>query len=325
MRAVTNVAGERGPTLRVCDVPDPKPGPQDVLVRVRAAGVNRADLRRRQQHFPVQAGTPEIAGLEIAGEIVAVGIRVKGFRPGDRIMAMANGGYAELAAIDHRIVLRVPSDMGWVEAAAVPVLYQTAFDAVCTNGKLRRGETVLIHAVSSGAGLACLQMAKARGAGMVLGTSTSAKKLARLRDLGLDVGIDSQTESFAEVTRQKTADRGANLVIDNVGRGVLAGTMACTALGARIVSVGRMGGQTDQIDLDLLALRRLSLIGVTFRTRSIAEKAQIRRRFEAEVMPDIAAGRLRPVIDRTFPLDQALEAQTYMASNAHLGKIILTV
>jgi NADPH:quinone reductase-like Zn-dependent oxidoreductase len=215
--------------------------------------------------------------------------------------------------------------MGWVEAAAVPILYQTAFDAVCTNGRLRKGETVLIHAVTSGAGFAALQMAKAFGAAKVLGTSTSPHKLAKLRELGLglDVGIDSKSQDFAEIARHETGDKGVHLVIDNIGRGVLAGTMACTALKARIVSVGRMGGFTDQIDLDLLAFKRLSLIGVTFRTRSIAEKMTIRRLFEAKVMPDIASGRLKPVIDRTFPLDQALDAQAYMASNAHLGKIVL--
>jgi len=323
MKAVCNVPGADGPTLALRDLPDPVPGPREILVRVRAAGLNRADLRRSQQHFPVRPGVPQIAGLEVAGEVVGMGERVTGFRLGDGVMAMANGGYAELAAIDHRIALPVPPGTGWAEAAAIPVLYQTAFDAVCTNGRLRRGETVLVHAVSSGVGIACLQVAKLMGAGMVLGTSRSPHKIARLRALGLDRGIDPAAEDFAAVIRKETKDRGADLIIDNVGRGVMAGTLGCAALKARIVSVGRMGGVADEIDLDLLALKRLSLIGVTFRTRTIAEKAAIRRRFQAAVLPQIAAGRLKPVIDRHFPLDQALAAQAHMASNAIFGKVVL--
>jgi len=323
MKAVFVVDGPDGKkTLRVGDAPSPEPGPNDLLVAVRAAGLNRADLQRRQQHF-ASAGGAYIAGLEAAGEVIGMGCAVTGFAIGDRVMAMVNGGYAEQAIVDHRIAIRVPARCNWVDAAALPTLFLTAHDALVTNGRLRAGENVLIHAASSGVGLAALQLARFFGAGKILGTSGSSAKLARLRDLGLDVGIDHTQSDIAQAAAAATGEAGVHVVLDNVGRGTLAASLQVTALGGRIVSIGRMGGSKDEIDLDRLALRRLHLIGVTFRTRTLEDKIAVGQAFLRDCGAALESGALRPVIDRTYPLDEALAAQERMRANAHLGKIVL--
>lgn len=324
MKAVVVVPGPAGPELSVRTVPDPEPGPDDLLVAVRAAGLNRADLARAQQHYAHRA--VDIAGLELAGEVVAVGSGVRGFRSGDRVMAMARDAYAERACVDWRIALPVPDGMGWAEAAATPTWFLTAHDAIATNGRLARGESVLIQAAASGVGIAAVQVAKALGAGRVLGTSSSAAKLDRLKELaGLDVGIDTGAVDTATAVRDATGGAGADLIVDHVGASALAANLQAAALKGRIVSVGRLGGKVGAIDLDLLALKRLHLVGVTFRTRTVEEKAEINRRFTADLWPALAGGTLRPVVSQTLALDAAEEAQRIMRSNAHLGKIVLMV
>lgn len=322
MKAIVIVPGnDSRPTLALQNVADPQPAPTDLLVRVRAAGLNRADLQRRQQHYA--AGPVNIAGLEMAGEVIGVGADVQGFRVGDRIMSQAQGCYAELVKVDYRAAMHVPAAYTWIEAAGIPVIFPTAHDAMVTNGGLTAGATMLVQAVSSGVGVAAIQIGKLIGAGRIYGTSSSTDKLARLAPLGLDRGIDTTCEDFAQVVKAETQEAGVDLIIDNVGRGTLAGHLACAALRARIVTVGRMGGSKDELDLDQLARKRIHLIGVTFRTRSIAEKQEVNRAFVRDLGAALERRQLDPLIHQVYPLDQASQAQETMRANKHLGKLVL--
>ena len=329
MRAMMIVPREKEGTLELQEVPEPKPQPGQLLIRVKATGLNRADLAQRRGLYPTPSttstNTPTIAGLEAAGEVAALGEGVTGFDVGDRVMSMCFGGYAEYVAVDHRVVVRVPERLSWQEAAAIPVAYMTEHDALITNARLQAGESVLINAASSGVGVAAIQIAKLFGATPVIGTSGAAEKLKTLASLGLNLGINYRTENFADAVLKATAGKGVNIIIDHVGGPQLPDNLRCLALQGRLVSVGRLGGNNGELNLDFLALRRLHLIGVTFRTRTMEERADIARRFAADVLPALADGRLRPVVDRAFPLQEALAAQEYMASNTQIGKIVLTV
>ncbi|MDB5570544.1 MAG: hypothetical protein JWN93_1727 [Hyphomicrobiales bacterium] len=323
MKAIVNAKGPNGPTLELRDVPDPTPGPFDLLVGVKAVGLNRAELSR-----PIpkpEDPAANVAGMEMAGEVLAVGASVQGFKPGDRVMSMTTKAYAEKALADSRIAMQVPASLSYVEAAAVPVFFSTGHDALVSNGELRAGEAVLIAGVAAGVGVAMMQIAKALGAQTVVGTSRDASKLARLKALGLDLGVQSGVDDLVAACMDATGSRGVDVIVDNVGAGMLAQLMAAAAVKARIVSVGRLGGKTDQIDLDLVALKRMKLIGVTFRTRSLDEKIEISRRVTADLGGHFESGRIKPLVDRTFAFDQALSAQETMRSNAHLGKIVLTL
>ena len=320
MRAVVVEPGEKSPTLAIREVPDPRPSPQDLLLRVRAIGLNRAELARA---LPAP-GKINIVGMEAAGEVIAVGAEVKGFAVGDRVMSMGTSCYAEQVCVDHRIAFKVPANLSWEEAASCPTLYQTAHDAL-VNAEFNAGESVLITAVTSGVGIAAIQLAKLLGASKVIGTSRSDEKLARLKAVGLDVAINSVTEDVAAKVKDVTGDKGADVILDNVGAGMLATNLSAAAIKARFVTIGRLGGKIEEIDLDVVALKRMKLVGVTFRTRSIEEKAALSRRCGDALMGFLSDGRLKPVIDRVFPFEEALAAQDYMRSNQHLGKIVLRV
>jgi putative PIG3 family NAD(P)H quinone oxidoreductase len=329
MQAMVIVPGGDNGTLEFRQVPDPVPRASELLVRVKATALNRADLAQRRGLYPAPIKAADsglaIAGLEAAGEVVGMGREVTGFAVGDRVLAMCAGAYAELTTVEHRLAVQVPSRLSWEEAAAIPVAYMTEHDALITNGRLQAGESVLINAASSGVGVAAIQIAKFWGARPVMGTSGVPDKLATLAGVGLDVGINYQTENFAEAVLAATNGNGVDVVIDHVGAPYLADNLRCMALRGRLVSVGRLGGGKASLDLDLIALRRLSLIGVTFRTRTLDERIAIAQRFAADLLPALADGRIRPLIHRVFPLGEALEAQGYMASNAQVGKIVLTV
>jgi putative PIG3 family NAD(P)H quinone oxidoreductase len=329
MKAVVIHTSAEGGTLEYRDVPEPTPQAGELLVRVRATGLNRADLAQRRGAYP-RPGTGgdsafNIAGLEAAGEVAGLGAGVTGFAVGDRVMAMCAGGYAEYTTIDHRLAVRVPARLSWAEAAAVPVAYMTEHDALITNAGLRAGESVLIHAASSGVGIAAIQIAKLWGATPVMGTSGVPEKLAALAEQGLDRGINYRTENFAEAVLNATHGAGVDVVIDHVGGAHFHDNLRCMALRGRLVSVGRLGGRMGELDLDFLALRRLHLIGVTFRTRSLEERIAVTQRCATDLLAALADGRLRPLVHRAFPLSEALAAQDYMASNAHIGKIVLTM
>ena len=240
-------------------------------------------------------------------------------------MAMCGGGYAELATIDYRLALRIPENLSWEEAATIPVAYMTEHDALITNGRLQAGESIFVNAASSGVGVAAIQLAKLFGAQPVIGSSGVADKLQALADFGLDVGINYTSEDVAEAVLAATQGEGVDVIIDHVGASHLADHLRCMALKGRLVSVGRLGGGKHELDLDFLALRRLQLIGVTFRTRTLEERIAIAQSCGDAILPALADGRLRSCIDRVFPLEEVTEAQGYMASNSQLGKIVLTI
>lgn len=327
MRAavVVEEAGSRRIELR--EVPRPAPAEGELLVRVRAAGLNRADLAMNVGHFRTAGAAlaAAIPGVEFAGEVVEMGPAVQGFAVGDRVMAMGQGAFAEYARIHHRLVMRVPQKMDWAQAATAPVALMTAHDALITRAQLQRGESVLIQAASSGVGIVATQIARLKGARPVMGTSSSAAKLAALAAAAIapDIGIDTSKEDTVEAVMAATDGHGADVIIDMVAGATADMHLRAAALRGRIVNVGRMGGMRAEIDFDRLALRRLSLIGVTFRTRTIDEIADIVAAASIEVLPDVAAGRLHWPIDKAFALIQAAEAYQWMRSNSHLGKLVL--
>jgi NADPH2:quinone reductase len=329
MKAIVIVSGDKDGRLELREVPEPQPQPGQLLIRVKATALNRADLYQRQGGYPTSAtgAAPAviIAGLEAAGEVAGWGEGVKGFATGDRVMTMCFGGYAEYVAVDHRIVVKVPERLSWPEAAAIPVAFMTEHDALMTNARLQPGESVLVNAASSGVGVAALQLAKLFGAKPIIGVSGASVKLEKLKPLGMDIGVNYRTENFADAVLKVTDGKGVNIILDHVGASQFQENLRCLALKGRLVSVGRLGGNNGEINLDFLALRRLQLIGVTFRTRTMDERAEIARRFTIDVLPALADGRLRPIIDREYPLADAQAAQDYLASNALLGKIVLLV
>ncbi len=323
MKAVVNIKGENGNTLAVQDVAGPIAGPDQILIEVKAAGLNRADLARGISD--ADDPSANIAGMEMAGDVIAVGDNVTHFAIGDRVMSMGARCYAEICVVDANIAMKIPGSLDYVHAAAMPTVYSTAHDAIVTNGEFRKGDAILIQGVTAGVGIAMVQVAKAMGAGLVAGTSRDPDRLARIKHFGLDLPILGSRDGTADLCMRATDKRGMNVIIDNIGKGVLMDNIDAAALRARIVSVGRLAGKMDEIDLDKLALKRLRLIGVTFRTRTPEEKAEITRRMSADLGYLFVSGALRPPIDRTFALDKALAAQEYMRANKHIGKIVLTM
>jgi NADPH2:quinone reductase len=329
LRAIVIVPNNGNGTLELRDVPAPVPAPNELLVRVKATALNRADLAQRRGGYPaaVTAGDSGLAigGLEAAGEVIGMGEAVTGFALGDRVMAMCGGGYAEFVTVDHRLALRAPERLSWEEAATIPVSYMTEHDALITNAGLQAGESVLVNAASSGVGVAALQIAKLFGASPIIGSSSDTAKLDHLKALGMDVGINYRSENVADAVLAATNGNGVDIIIDHVGASHFADHLHAMALKGRLVSVGRLGGNQTEIDLNFVALRRLRLIGVTFRTRTLNERIAIAQRCAAELLPALADGRLQPWIDRVFPLEEVSEAQGYMSSNAQIGKIVLTL
>lgn len=317
--------GAGGAELRLQQVPDPRAGPGELLLAVRAIGMNRADLLLRAGHYERIPTRPPaaIAGLEAAGEVIAIGDGTVGFKIGDRVMGMPSGAYAEKVLLHHRLALRVPNGFSWEEAAALPVALLTAHDALISNGNLAPGEHVLVQGATTGVGILAMQIAKLLGARCVIGTSRTAAKLARLAPYGLDVGIDTGKEDFAKRVLDATADHGADVIIDLVGASAAAGHIACAALKARWVQVGRVSGAKAEIDLNELSRKRIRLVGVTFRTRSLDEFAQVVSAAERDLGTALAARTIISPVDRVFALERAGEAIAYMRSNAHLGKIVL--
>lgn len=312
--------------VRVADVPTPKPGPEQVLVRVRAAGLNRADLgvAAGKSHGAI-GGAGTVIGMEFAGEVAEVGSEVRGVKPGDRVMCSGAGGYAEYAVAHRGRVVPIPdANMGWVEAATLPIALQTMHDAVVTNGGLQAGEAVMIQGASSGVGLMGMQIAKLKGARLVIGTSTNAARRARLAEYGADLAIDTGEADWPEKVLEATGGKGVELIVDQVSASVANGNLKAAAILGRIVNVGRLGGTRGDFNFDLHAMKRISYIGVTFRTRSLAEVAAIVERMRADLWDAVAARKLTVPLDRTFTLDEAPAALSHMDANQHFGKIVLT-
>jgi NADPH2:quinone reductase len=319
------IVTEQGVQLR--EIARPAPKPTEVLVRVRAAALNRADLTvaAGQRHGSV-GGPGTIIGMEFAGEVEAVGSEVRSVRPGDRVMGSGGGAFAEYAVADWGRVSPLPTEaMGFEQAATLPVALQTMHDAVVTNGRLAKGEAVLVQGASSGVGLMAMQIARAMGARLVIGASGNAGRRARLAEYGADLAIDASEADWSRHVLAATDGRGVELIVDQVSASVANENLRAAAVLGRIVNVGRLGGARGEFDYDLHALRRIAYIGVTFRTRSIEEVREINRRMRADLWDAVAAGTLRLPIDRSFPLARAAEALAHMQANRHFGKIVLTM
>lgn len=316
--------GEDGVELQ--EVAIPEPGATELLVRIRAASLNRADLGMAAGHMHgPSGGVGSPLGLEWAGEVVSAGPEAGGYREGDRVMCSGLGGFAEYAVADHRRCFPVPEGMSWTEATCYPVALRTMVDAVLINGAMQAGQKVMIFGASSGVGLMGMQIAKARGAGLVIGTSTNAERRARLGEFGADHAVDPSAEGWPEEVLRLTGGAGVDLVVDMLSGPYINGLLACTALEGRIVNVGRLAGQSGEFDFDLHALRRISYVGVTFRTRTIEEVDAINARVRSDVWDLLEAGDFHLPIDREMPLAQTGTALEEMRDNGHFGKIVLRV
>ena len=322
MRAVMMVPGPEGASMEVCEVPEPVAAANEVVVAVRAAALNRGEIARRRS---LMSGEPAISGIECAGEVVAVGDGVTSVDVGARVMAQAARCYAERVAIDAGLLMPVPESFSWEEAGGFPNTFVTAHDAIATNGRLTPGESVLVNAASSGIGVIALQIARHIGARPVIATTRSPSKVGALGKLGADEVIDSGQASAAEEIRHATEGRGVDLIVDSVGAAAFAVNMEILGIGGRLVGVGRLGGRNAEIDLDLLALKRIQLIGVTFRTRNHDEKLACTAACLEDLGGPLAEGVFRPVVDRVFPLAEIDAAHRYMEADSHLGKIVLTL
>lgn len=325
MRAIVIARpGDLG-SLEVRDVATPEASGDQVRVRVRAAGLNRADLLQAMGQYPAPPGVPaEIPGLEYAGEVDQVGPNIAGtLKVGDRVFGIVGGGgFAESVVVPERMAVPIPVHLDFEAAAAVPEVFITAHDALGHQGRTRAGDRVLIHAVGGGVGSAAVQVARAMGC-TVFGTSRTPDKLEKTRSLGLDVAIDASREDFAEVIRDRTGGSGVHVVIDFLGAPALAGNLAALATGGRLVLVGQLGGSDASLDLRTLMRKRASIVGTTLRARPLEEKIAATRRFAEAVLPWLERGTVRPVVDRVYALEDIKDATDRMSSNLGFGKVVL--
>ncbi len=313
-----------GSELEQRDVPAPRLGAGQLLVRLEAASLNRGEFVAAHGQSGNQ-GEWKAAGGEGAGEVVAIGPHVQGFQLGDRVMGRCAGAFAQVAVMEAAEAMAMPPSLSWEAAAALPLTFLVAFDMLVLQGRLRAGDWLLVNGVSSGVGLASLQLGKAIGA-RVIGTSGSQEKLARLKAFGLDVAICTRAADFAPRVMDVTGGHGADLVVNAVGGSVFAENLRAMAFEGRLATVGYVDGQLHA-DLDLAALhaKRLTLFGVSNKLRSKAQRAAAVPRFVAEVLPHVAAGRIEPLVDRVYPFDQLPQAKAAMESGAHVGKIVLRI
>lgn len=303
----------------------PKPGESQILVKVAAAGVNRPDVMQRKGQYPPPPGAPDIPGLEIAGEVAAVGGKVKRWKAGDKVTALvAGGGYAEYCLADETVALPVPKGFSMVEAAALPETFMTVWHNVFQRGGLKPGETILIHGGSSGIGTTAIMLAKAFGAKVIV-TAGSPQKCEACKKLGADFAIDYKTQDFVAATKEATGGRGADLILDMVGGDYVERNHDAAAVEGRIVQIATQQGFKVAINLLKIMQKRLTHTGSTLRPRPVADKAMIARDLEEKAWPLLAAGKIKPVIDSTFPLKEASKAHARMESSAHVGKIVLEV
>jgi len=323
VRAVT-VPEPGGPdALVVTDVPDPVPGPDQVVLAVAAAGVNRADLLERAGHYPSPPGAPPWPGLEVSGTVVAMGDDVVGWAVGDAACALlGGGGYAEQVAVDAGHLLPLPDGVDLVDGAALPEAVCTAWSNLVDVGRLRAGEHVLIHGGSGGVGSVAIQLAAALGA-HVLTTAGGAERAARCRGLGATVAIDYRTQDVAAVVRDATGGRGVDVVLDVLGAGALATNLESLATEGRLVVIGLQRGRRAEIDLNVLMSKRAAVVGTTLRSRPAAQKTDLVAAVRAHVWPMVADGRVRPLVHARVPLDRAADAHRLLDSGEVFGKLLL--
>jgi NADPH2:quinone reductase len=326
MKAWFTVPGPDGATFELRDIPVPSAGAGQVLVKVHASGTNRGELIRGaalRSTTPAAAATR--SGSEFAGEIVAVGEGVSGYQPGDRVMGRAVGSYAERVVAQARALMRIPDALSWTEAAAIPNVFVTAHDAIVTNGATAPGESVMVTAGPSGVGTAAIQIARYLRADPVIATTRTPAKAAALRALGAHEVVDARDAGWVDAVMRATGGRGVDVIIDHVGGPMLADNIRVMALEARLVSVGRNAGRVGDCDLDEIARKRASIIGVTFRTRTPEESLACSERFASHLLDAVTKGALKPVLDRAFPFERLADAHAYMLSDAQTGKIVLTM
>ncbi|MFQ5823381.1 MAG: NAD(P)H-quinone oxidoreductase [bacterium] len=312
--------------LQLQEVDDPKPSFEEILVNVRATALNRADLLQRRGRYPPPPSVREnIPGLEFAGEVEVVGKKVTAFKPGARVMGLLAGeGYAEKVVTHERMVMPIPNKLNFIEAASIPEVFMTAYDALFLQLGLSLGERLLIHAVGSGVGIAALQLAKVVGA-TVFGTTGSKKKLAKAKSLGLDFGINYKTQNFQKIVLAETQRQGVHAILDVVGADYWGRNLTCLAPKGRMILVGLLSGARVEANLTTILLKRLRIIGTVLRARPLEEKIALTQAFQKHVLPLFKLGKIKPVIDQTFPLEEATQAHAYMEANKNFGKIILQV
>ena len=315
-----------GPEMLVPEQrPVPQPGAGEILVKVAAAGVNRPDVMQRRGLYPPPKGAPDIPGLEIAGTVAACGDGVTRWRVGDQVAALVvGGGYAEYCIAVEGHALPMPAVLAATEAAAIPETFFTVWHNVFERGGLKAGETLLVHGGSSGIGTAAIQLARNFGARVIV-TAGSAAKCDACRELGADVAINYKTEDFVAATKQATGGKGADVILDMVGGDYVERNYEAAAVEGRVVQIAFQGSPKATVDFRRIMLKRLTHTGSTLRARSVADKGAIARAVETNVLPLLASGRVRPVMDSTFPLRKAADAHARMETSAHIGKIVLTV
>ena len=325
MRAV-EIKQPGGPEVLVpAKRPVPKPGKDEVLIRVAAAGVNRPDVLQRQGNYTPPPGASDLPGLEVAGEVVAVGPETPRWRVGDRVTALvAGGGYAEFCAAPGPQCLPIPGSLSDTEAAALPETFFTVWTNVFERGRLKAGESFLVHGGSSGIGTTAIQLASRFGA-RVFTTAGSDDKCSKCNELGASVAINYRTQDFVEVIAHETAKKGVDVILDMVGGDYINRNLASLAAEGRLVHIAFLKGAKAEVNFASLMVKRQTITGSTLRPQSVAAKSAIARALEEKVWPLIAAGEVRPLIHATFPLEQAAEAHRLMESSAHLGKIVLTL
>ena len=315
------VASPNGVVIQ--DVPEPKPKSTDLLIKIKAIALNRADLGSAKGDTSHGSSAGKPIGSEFSGEVIEVGADVRDFKKGDRVMCHSPGSHAEVAVSDYGRAVKIPEGIGFEQAATLPIGLNTLHNALVTAGRLKAGENVMVQGASSGVGIIGLQVAKLMGAKFVVGTSTNDARRARLKEFGADLAVDTTEPNWSEKVLAATDGKGVDLIVDQVSASVANENMKAAAVLGRIVNVGRLGGFKGEFDFDLHALKRIDYIGVTFRTRSVEEVREIVRAMRADLWGDIEGGKLKLPIDRTFPLDQAAAALAHMRANKHFGKIVL--
>lgn len=325
MKAITIQGDKENPLLVWQDVPDVTHGADEVLVTVRATAVNRADLAQARGNYPPPPGASDILGLEMAGVIEAVGENVQGWQVGDRVCALLpGGGYAEKVAVPAGMLMPLPDEWRFTQGAAIPEVWFTAYVNLFLEGGLQAGETVLIHAGASGVGTAAIQLAKVSGARPFV-TAGSAEKLARCRELGAKLAINYKEQDFVGAAQAATGGEGVDLIIDPVGGNYLDRNVRTLRPFGRLVNIGLLGGARGEMNMALLLRKRLRIVGSTLRGRPLAEKIAITQQFSERFWPLLRSGELQPIIDTTYPIEQAQQAHAHVAQDKNIGKVILRV
>jgi NADPH2:quinone reductase len=322
MRAIVLESYGGPEVLTAREVPDPVPGPDEVLVAITGSAVNRADVLQRMGLYPGPPGEHEIPGMEYAGRVAAVGARVTAWSVGDEVMGIVGGGaYAEKVCAHERQVLPVPPELGLADAAAVPEVFITAYDALVVQGGLTSGRTALVHAGASGVGTAAIQLARSIGARIVVTASTG--KVEACQALGADLVVDYTRDDFVEAVEAFTGGKGVDVVIDVIGGDYVDRNLRCAGVTGRVIQVGLMGSGVANVSVGMLLQKRLQLIGTVLRARPLEEKIAVTQRFRAEVLPRFADGSLSPVIDSRYRLDDVADAHRRMEANENVGKLLL--